>query len=317
MQIMMPRSPGTHPQQQDQPHVMTPSGPPTNIDIVVEDFFQILSESSLLPDYGFRCDNRAFQELFRRLETLESSNQALKREVDELRIKVVVMEGENGSLKQLLRDNKDQAVHHHPSNNTLHAELLDLKNKQEEIKAQQAAFKQETETHINSWAQVARGRDTPLAPPLAAVEEVVQSKLMEERTRQARELNLKVRGLPLPLTSSDPMVVGTLFLNEKIDLRDVTLDRAWLRYGSSLFLRFRLAADHLRALRAKRKLFSLTSKIFLDEDLTKTQVVELKCSTELVTAACQAGKWAIIRNLKAVIQDTFPPGWKPRSGSSK
>lgn len=128
------------------------------------------------------------------------------------------MEGENGSLKQLLRDNKDQAVHHHPSNDTLHVELLDLKNKQEEIKAQQTTFKQETETHINSWAQVARGRDTPLAPSLAAVEEVVQSKLMEKHTRQARELNLKVRGFPLPLTSSDPMVVGTLFLNEKLDL---------------------------------------------------------------------------------------------------
>jgi len=115
--------------------VMTPLGPPTNIDIGVKDFFQSLLEPSPLPDYGFRRDNRDFQELFRRLETLESSKQALIREVDELRNRVVVMEGENGSLKQLLRDNKEQAVHHHPSNDTLHAELLDLKNKQEEIKA--------------------------------------------------------------------------------------------------------------------------------------------------------------------------------------
>ena len=120
---------------QDQPQVMTSSGTPTDIDIGVEDFFQILSEPPPLPDYGFRRDNRYFQELFRRLETLESSNQALIREVDELRNRVVVMEGENGSLKQLLRDNKEQAVHLHPSNDNLHAELLDLKNKQEEIKA--------------------------------------------------------------------------------------------------------------------------------------------------------------------------------------
>ena len=75
------------------------------------------------------------------METLESSNQALIREVDELRNRVVVMESENGSLKQLLRNNKEQAVHHHPSNDNLHAELLDFKNKQEEIKAQQATFK--------------------------------------------------------------------------------------------------------------------------------------------------------------------------------
>ena len=53
------------------------------------------------------------------------------------------------------------------------------------------------------------------------------------------------------------MVVGTLFLNEKLDLQDVTLDRAWLGYESTLFLRFRLAADRLQALRAKLKLFSL------------------------------------------------------------
>ena len=96
---MMLGSPGTQPQQQDQPQVTTPSRPPTDIEIGVEDFFQILSEPSPLPNYGFRCDNKAFQELFRRLETLESSNQALKREVDELKNKVVVMEGDNGSLK--------------------------------------------------------------------------------------------------------------------------------------------------------------------------------------------------------------------------
>jgi hypothetical protein len=105
---------------------------------------------------------------------------------------------------------------------------------------------------------------------LAIVEEVVQAKLMEERTRHARELNLKVRGLPLPLPSSNPMVVGTLFLRDNLDLPDVTLDRAWLGSNSTLFLQFRSAVDQLRALRAKRKLFSLPSKIFLDEDLTET-----------------------------------------------
>ena len=114
---------------QDQPQVMTSSGTPTDIDISVEDFFQILSELSPLPDYGFRSDNRDFQELFRRLETLESSKHALIREVDELRIKLIVMEGENGSLKQLLRDNKEQVVHHHPSDHNLHAQILDLRNK--------------------------------------------------------------------------------------------------------------------------------------------------------------------------------------------
>ena len=117
-----------------------------------------------MPDYGFRCDNRDFKELFRRLETLESSNQALIREVDELRNRVLVMEGENGSLKQLLRDNKEQAVHHHPSNDNLHAELLDLKNKQEEIKAQQATFKQETKNTSTHGHRLLEGEIPPSLP---------------------------------------------------------------------------------------------------------------------------------------------------------
>jgi hypothetical protein len=83
-------------------------------------------------------------------------------------------------------------------------EILDLKNKQEEIRSQQVAFKHETKTHINSWAHVVRGRDKVPPPPLATIEEVVQAKLMEECTRRAQELNLKVRGLPLPLPSFRP-----------------------------------------------------------------------------------------------------------------
>ena len=74
------------------------------------------------------------------------------------------------------------------------------------------------------------GRQTP--PPLAAVEEGVKAKLVEEHTRRARELNLKERGLPLPHPSPDPMEVGNLFLWDTLDIFDVTLDRAWVGYGS-------------------------------------------------------------------------------------
>ena len=122
-------------------------------------------------------------------------------------------------------------------------------------------------------------------PPLAAVEEVVQAKLVEECTRRERELNLKVRGLPLPHPSPDPMEVGNLFLRDTLDIFDVTLDRAWLGYDSTLFLQFRAATDRLRVLRARRKLFSLPNRIFLDEDLTRAQFVELKHSREQVMVA--------------------------------
>ena len=99
-----------------------------------------------------------------------------------------------------------------------------------------------------------RGKEK--APPLTVVEEVVQAKLVEERTRQARELNLKVMGLPPPTSSLDILELGHRFLRDTLDIPDITLDRTWLGHDSTLFLRFRNSRDRLQALRAKRKLFS-------------------------------------------------------------
>lgn len=46
-------------------------------------------------------------------------------------------------------------------------------------------------------------------------------------------------------------------------------------------------------------------KIFLDEDLTKSEVGELEHLRELVAQARHKGKWVVIRNLKAIIRDSF------------
>jgi hypothetical protein len=46
--------------------------------------------------------------------------------------------------------------------------------------------------------------------------------------------------------------------------------------------------------------------IFLDEDLTQSQIANLKHSRELVATAQQAGKWVVIRNLRAIIRDSLP-----------
>ncbi|KAH9297470.1 hypothetical protein KI387_029152 [Taxus chinensis] len=110
----------------------------------------------------------------------------------------------------------------------------------------------------------------------------MQAKLIEERTRRDRELNLKVRGLPPPTPTQDPLTVGNSFITDTLGIPNITLERAWVCYDSTLFIRFKTAFDRLRALRAKRVLFSRPDKIFLDEDLTKTQVGELKHSREQV-----------------------------------
>lgn len=65
--------------------------------------------------------------------------------------------------------------------------------------------------------------------------------------------------------------------------------------------------DQLWAFRAKRKLFSLLSRIFLEEDLIRSQVVEVKRYRVLVIAPIQVGKWVVIRNLRDVIWDSFSP----------
>lgn len=77
------------------------------------------------------------------------------------------------------------------------------------------------------------------------------------------------------------MELGNRFLCDTLDIPDITLDKAWIGQDSTLFLRFRDSSDRLQVLRAKRKLFSLPNKVFLDEDLTRTQVVELKQAREM------------------------------------
>jgi hypothetical protein len=117
---------------------------------------------------------------------------------------------------------------------------------------------------------------TPL--PLAEVEEVVQANLREERTRRAQELNPKIRGLPLPSPSPEPMQVGTMFLWDNLEISDLTLESSWFGADSTHFIWFRSVIDRLWAPRAKCRLFSLSNKIFLDENLTQSQVAELKHS---------------------------------------
>lgn len=78
-----------------------------------------------------------------------------------------------------------------------------------------------------------------------------------------------------------------MFPRDSLGLPDMALDKAWLGFD----------------------LFSLKRRIFLDEDLTRSQMVELKCSRDLVMEAQHARKWAVFRNLIAVIQDSSPLGW--------
>lgn len=55
----------------------------------------------------------------------------------------------------------------------------------------------------------------------------MQAKIIEERHKQSRELNLRV-GLPPPSTPLDPMVTSTSFLHDTLEHWDVSLGQAWI-----------------------------------------------------------------------------------------
>ena len=76
------------------------------------------------------------------------------------------------------------------------------------------------------------------------------------------------------LTSSlDPMQVGAMVPQYYLKLLDISLERAWFGPDTILFIQFISIGDQLRAPKAKRRLFCLLGKIFLDVDLTRSQVV--------------------------------------------
>ena len=110
----------------------------------------------------------------------------------------------------------------------------------------------ETEQRVKSQASLCSNTDT--TTPRLSIDKIVQDKIDDERVRQARELNLRVRGLS---RTSDPTAVGHAFLSEQLGISDITLDRCWFGIGDILFIRFFSFSDRLRDLRVKRKLFFL------------------------------------------------------------
>ena len=170
------------------------------------------------------------------MDSLDKENKQLHEEVLELKQLVFeVKNQENVHLQNPLVDCPNLQ--------------LEFRTLQEELKSQQALLKQEIETHrktLDSWVDVVRKREQPLQ--LVEVEEVIQSKLNEECLRRTRELNLRVRGLPPPEASLGQLHIDTSFLHNTSDLKDITLERAWMGPNSTLLLRFRSLEDRLRAL---------------------------------------------------------------------
>ena len=121
----------------------------------------------------------------------------------------------------------------------LQIKLSNINNIQEEMRSQQSLFKQETKTQqqtLNSWVEVVWKREQP--PTLNVVEGMIQAKLNEERLCQTRELNLRVRGLPLSTTPSNPLQTLTSFLHDTLEMKDMYIDRVWMGPNSTLFLCF-------------------------------------------------------------------------------
>jgi chromosome segregation ATPase len=185
---------------------------------------RIYSPTDIALERDFSYLTSQVKYLMRKVDSLDKENKQLHEEVSELKQLVFKIKNqENAHLQNPPADCPN-----------LQSEIRTL---QDELKSQQALLKQETKTQqktLNSWVEVVKKREQP--PQLAEVEGVIQAKLNEERLRRTRELNLRVRGLPPSEASSDPLQIGTSFLHNTLDLKDITLERAWMGPNSTLLL---------------------------------------------------------------------------------
>jgi hypothetical protein len=109
----------------------------------------IISDPNAQDSEGSVCNNSNIQVLINRVELVELSNLALRAEVCKLTNRIVEIDSKNLILKQQFNDTKNREILH-PPGDSLHAEFLDFKNKQDEFPFQQALFKQEAQTQQES-----------------------------------------------------------------------------------------------------------------------------------------------------------------------
>ena len=112
-------------------------------------------------------------------------------------------------------------------------DMGNLKDKHTELVNKQTSLLTETEQQIKTWASTCKNSSITLLPE---VKKIVQEKLAEDRVRRFRELNLRVRGLPLSFI--DPLPIGYSFLSEQLGISNITLDKAWFGHDGTLFLGF-------------------------------------------------------------------------------
>lgn len=127
----------------------------------------------------------------------------------------------------------------------------------------------------------------------------------EGRLVRSKELNIRVCNLPS--FSSDPLQSALSFIHNTLDLTDIDLEKAWNMENYTLIIQFQSLCDCLRTLRDKRLLASLPYKVFLDADLMRLQVEELRKAREQVVTPKKESKWAVVKGLKAMIQDSPLP----------
>lgn len=132
------------------------------------------------------------------------------------------------------------------------------------------------------------------------------AKFEEEQLRHMKAFNLRVRGLP---KSQDPQKDSLDLFHDTLELQNITVQKAWFAHDDSLIICFHSATDRFQALRVKKKLFTLSTKIYLDADLTCIQVDELRKVRDLVAMAKKDNKWVVIQDCKVIIHYTPPSGW--------
>lgn len=130
----------------------------------------VYSPTDIALETDFTFWTSQFKLLMRKMEHLETENRELCVEIGTFSNRLLLVEEDNAFIRKTMQEYREQCAGK-SSDEALQGEIRDLKSKQEEIKSQQMSLKRETDSHINTWAQVVKGKDK--APPLIAVKEVV------------------------------------------------------------------------------------------------------------------------------------------------
>ena len=263
--------------------------------------------------------NTVRDSLMDRINRLEEENTQLRATVKAVQDKEELLTNEVQNLQTELKQFKENGREEGEISPEVIADLAELKKAHAELKLTTSLAVAETvekmETCKKSWVEAVKETEGTWAKEWTLVKEkgkkvvpnkaidLVNATLEEERMRQARRLNVRVTGIvekegTLPADDGKALC-KILGYDEEEEPPYAGVWRVGTDYTRSraLILQFKDEITRITFLKKRVILRGLKDqKIYLDDDLTPTQIAHRKQEMPKVLAARNAGKKAVYRD---------------------